>query len=93
MKLVDYKSILTYHHGNVRELLMKRDFDLARKILLIVEADDNAVGDVLINLSIDGYSKKQISYHVALLHEAKFLEASSVFTMEEGEIWQPLALT
>jgi len=50
---------------------MKRDMDLIRKILLKVEddCDDNT------SLEIDGYSKKDVNYHIYLLNEAGLIEA------------------
>src|SRR4051812_3987573 len=45
-------------------LPMKRDMDLARRILLEVEADPKAVGQVPLQLDIEGRDPQEISYHV-----------------------------
>jgi len=50
---------------------MKRDMDLARKILLEVEKNSDAYAPV--ELSIAGYSEDDVAYHVALLVEAGLL--------------------
>ena len=54
---------------------MKRDLDLARKILLAIEEDEKATGRGLVSIRIEDCSEEQISYHVKLLHEAGLIEA------------------
>ena len=55
---------------------MKRDFDLARTILLAIEANEEATGHSWITLGkINGYSQEQVSYHVRLLNQAELIEA------------------
>ncbi|MDD1724025.1 MAG: DUF2513 domain-containing protein [Methanospirillum sp.] len=53
---------------------MKRDLDLAREIVLKLEADDT--GSPISHITIDGYSKKEINYHIYLLQREGFIEAS-----------------
>ena len=70
---------------------MMLDRDLAREILLAVEAnDDDPTG--WIKLEIEGYSPVQVSYHVQLLDEAGYLEAHDLTTNDRYE-WQPRRLT
>lgn len=45
---------------------MKRDIDLIREILLRIEADESLE-------AVDGYSSKQVGYHVSLLDGAGLL--------------------
>jgi repressor of nif and glnA expression len=59
---------------------MKRDMDLARKILKLIEddADPNNFTDLdLEPLEGQGYNHEQIAYHVRLLHEAELVDAKS----------------
>lgn len=54
--------------------IMKRDLDLARDIVLKIEADDN--GTPINQINVDGYSKITINYHIYLLQREGFIEAS-----------------
>lgn len=65
---------------------MKRDMDLVREILLKVEEIpfDGAFHDI----AVDGRSPNEVSYHVMLLHEGRFIEA-----MDLGVCWKPMRLT
>ncbi|MCX6030809.1 MAG: DUF2513 domain-containing protein [Chloroflexi bacterium] len=68
---------------------MKRDMDLIRNILLMMEESSDPEYP---NIQIDGYSSETISYHLMLLDEAgliKALDASSASGME----WMPQRLT
>lgn len=72
---------------------MKRDFDLARTILLAIEAYEEATGHSWITLGkINGYSQKQVSYHVELLHEAGLIEAVNLSSLN-SYCWEPKKLT
>jgi predicted transcriptional regulator len=53
---------------------MKRDFQLIRKLLLEIECQSNGLNHVKLT-DIKNYSKEQIQYHLALLHEAKLIVA------------------
>jgi Hypothetical protein (DUF2513) len=55
------------------EVLLKRDMDLVRKILLAIEAhpDERLLTEPLIS----GSSAKVVNYHLRLLYEAGFVEA------------------
>ena len=59
---------------------MKRDMDLARKILFEIEACEDPLGPTD-DLKIDGYSDQVVSYHVKILAEAGLLEAEDVSEM------------
>jgi hypothetical protein len=70
---------------------MKRDMDLARKILLAVEEKDDYV--IPIVPDIDGYDKKQIYYHIQLLDQAGLVESKSSSTYDKGTSWYVKSLT
>lgn len=63
---------------------MKRDMDLARKILFAVETDNTDLGG-WVKIDIPGYDKQAISYHVMLLDEAGLIEGQNVSTFGELE--------
>lgn len=70
---------------------MKRDLDLAREILTQIEDhlyDPN--GSFVVK--IDGRSMEEVSYHLMLLAEAGYIEASSLPTTD-GTIWKARRLT
>lgn len=54
---------------------MKRDMDLVRKILLVLE-DNPEPHDWIFDLAIDGYSDKETTYHVQIMAQAGLIEAS-----------------
>jgi hypothetical protein len=70
---------------------MKRDMDLARKILLAVEEKEDYV--IPIVPDIDGYDKKQIYYHIQLLYQAGLVECKSFSSLAEGTQWSVKSLT
>jgi DNA-binding transcriptional ArsR family regulator len=72
---------------------MRLDKDLVREILLAVEANDDDPRGWIV-LQVEGYSQSHVSYHVQLLHEAGYLEAQDLTTLDEdGYEWQPKRLT
>ena len=72
---------------------MKRDMELARKILFALEACDNAWGPCD-DMEIAGYSQQEVAYHVKLLCQADLIEAEDVSSMgPEGFSWIPSGLT
>ena len=90
---IAYESILSHHHNRINYSFMKRDFDLARTILLAIEANEDATGHSWIILGkINGYSQEQVSYHVKLLDEAGLIEAIDLST-NTGFSWEPKKLT
>jgi hypothetical protein len=71
---------------------MKRDMDLARRILLDLEESPDADGAGGMGIEIEGRTEQEISYHVALLHEAGLLHA--IDGSADDEIcWMPVRLT
>ena len=50
---------------------MKRNLDLVRDILLFVESKSETVD--FFSVQVDGYSAREINYHVYLLMEQKFI--------------------
>jgi hypothetical protein len=69
---------------------MKRDMDLIRAILIEVEKlpFDGSFHDI----SVQGYSEEEITYHVLLAHEAGLIEAMDLSSMD-GVCWKPKRLT
>lgn len=79
---------------------MKRNEDLLREILFLVEKHPFDDGDDWINIWTDihehknkqassRYTNKEISYHVMLLHEAGFIKAVEI----NKDVWMPIRLT
>ena len=71
---------------------MKRDLDLARKILLTLEENEEATGHSFVRVHVKGYPLEQISYHVKLLNSAGLIEAVDISTLNSFQ-WQPRSLT
>ena len=69
---------------------MKRDMDLVREILLKLE--DLPYDGQLHNITVDGRTNEEISYHVMLLEEAGLIAAMSL-TSHDGICWKPTRLT
>jgi hypothetical protein len=61
---------------------MKRDLDLIRLLLLEIEKREEAFSSE--DLTVNGYDSKQISYHIGLLRDAKFLDVSSEKQLPNG---------
>ena len=74
---------------------MKRDMDLARSILFVIEASkDDPRGWVEDLGTFGGHSDTEVSYHVKLLYEAGFIEADDLSTAGEGNFrWLAKQLT
>ncbi|WP_456293247.1 DUF2513 domain-containing protein [Pseudomonas sp. AK106] len=70
---------------------MKLDKDLVREILLAIEASTKTP-DSWIDLAIEGHSEDEVSYHVMLLHEARFIEAQDLCSMSDFD-WRPKRMT
>lgn len=70
---------------------MKRDMDVARRILFAIEADEG-IPIAAVNLDLDGVSPVQLSYHVQLLDEAGLIQATN-FTSSTGYAWKAHRLT
>lgn len=73
---------------------MKRDMDLVRAILLLVESSDT---DLMASVSIEplkeqGYLEPQIFHHIKLLNEAGLVEAKDSSSYN-GAYWEVKALT
>jgi hypothetical protein len=56
---------------------MKRDMDLVRKILLEVETLPYNKGEWS-SIEIEGYSNKEISYHIKIMTQAGLLDANNL---------------
>ena len=67
-----------------------RNMDLLRQILLEVEMQAFQRG--YYELSIEGYTEEQISYHVQLARDAGLIEAIDLSDMD-GTCWRPTRLT
>jgi hypothetical protein len=68
---------------------MKRDMDLIRDILLVVEKQDHGG---LIKVEIEGHSPHDINYHMVLLRDAGLVEAAVMQSQDELYV-QPIRLT
>lgn len=53
---------------------MRRDWDLARRILLAMEAQETARGELHPD-QVQGYDAEIVSYHIRLLRDAGLIEA------------------
>jgi hypothetical protein len=62
--------------NNGREKMMKRDFELVRKLLLFFEEKDNP--DFIKVPPIAGYDELTIKYHLVLLYDAGLLRCEPV---------------
>jgi len=81
--------IMRYNGGRVSA--MKFDKDLARDILLTLEADES---DPLewVEIEIPGHSHQETVYHIQLLAEAGFIEARDLSSSLIYD-WKPSRLT
>ena len=80
----------------IEEPIVKRDLDLARNILRTLEDYKGFKMSRQFHLvrrfHIEGHSDEEVSYHVALLHDAGLIEAFDRSTMGRSE-WRPERLT
>jgi DNA-binding transcriptional ArsR family regulator len=68
--------------------------DLARQILIELEESPAAIGDMSLNLEIEGRTPAEITYHVMLLNQAGLITAKSERSLDEdGYGWYPKGLT
>lgn len=68
---------------------MKRDWELCRKILILTEEmpEEQHRLDVFASSELEGFTERQIGYHVHLLHEAGMIEV-----MDAGILNKPFLL-
>ena len=60
---------------------MKRDMELIRKILLVIE--DQYIDVALYNIEVEGYDFEAIAYHCKILHDAGLIsDYDGVFTFD-----------
>jgi hypothetical protein len=72
---------------------MKRDMDLARRILFAIENCDDPWGPQG-SLEIEGHSDRMTAYHIKILAQAGLIEAQDVSEMgEDGFQWWAGSLT
>jgi predicted transcriptional regulator len=69
---------------------MKRDMELVRQILIAIE--EQSAETSRSRLSIEGYSKEVINYHIMLLKEAGLIEARGTHGTSTTS-WTPTRLT
>jgi hypothetical protein len=69
---------------------MKRDIDLSREILFEMEKQDGS--ERSIKVVVEGHTEEEINYHLRLLKDAGFIEASVLGT-RFGAIVTPTRLT
>lgn len=70
---------------------MHRDMDLVRSILLELEGHSHV--STWMDLTIEGYSQDEISYHVKILSQAGLIEATPMANPPLDPIWIPISLT
>jgi hypothetical protein len=70
---------------------MKRDMDLAREILLAVEA--LGPNDTLDQVGLPHRNSTEVGYHIGLLHEAGLLNAIDARTLGNSHAWLAQSLT
>jgi hypothetical protein len=70
---------------------MKRDMDLVRQILFVLEERQPDQNDV--DIEIEGYSTSEIDYHLLLLIDANLIKAIYQQNLGDDFIWQDLRLT
>ena len=75
----------------VRLKKMKRDFDLIRRILFIIEASEQDPIE-WVEINIEGKSPTEIAYHIWLLVDAGLIEGTDC-SSGEGLDWKAQALT
>lgn len=71
---------------------MKRDMDLARSILLELEEHPH-VSTWKSDLTVEGHSPDEVSYHVKILSQAGLIEATTMANPPHDSIWIPISLT
>lgn len=71
---------------------MKRDMDLARSILVALEATDSPFDGGPLQLDIPDCAPDVLSYHVMLLHQAGLIHAFD-FSPDGFSDWRPAYLT
>lgn len=70
---------------------MKRDMDLIRKLLVVIE--ENCVPGVPTPISVEGYSEDQIDYHIDLLKETGMIDGSFFVQAQSREFFWNCSLT
>ncbi|MDE2989239.1 MAG: DUF2513 domain-containing protein [Chloroflexota bacterium] len=73
---------------------MKRDLDLARRILQAVESSEADPRGWIDLDFVDEYPKNVVAYHVVLLADDGLIEAQDLMTLgDDGYVWMPKRLT
>lgn len=73
---------------------MKRDMDLARSILLAVEADDSPFGLDGLETAIEGADEATVGYHIDLLIDAGLVVGDEVSGFgDKGQVFCSVRLT
>lgn len=70
---------------------MKRDLELARKVLLEVEKQ-TYTGELL-DIVVDGYTPEEVAYHILLLSDGEYLVADYIGGVDAVPLWLPSRLT
>jgi len=71
---------------------MKRDMDLVRKLLFLIEEQGNDRNDWIEHVSIDGYTDEQINHHIWLLANGGFIECIDL-SADDDTCYRPRCLT
>lgn len=71
---------------------MRRDMELVRHLLLLIEDQGNDLNDWFQDAIVEGYSKEQVSHHIWLLKDGGYVEAVDHST-SDGTDWAARCLT
>ncbi len=71
---------------------MKRDMDLARKLLLVIE-EAPYKGKSGYSLVADGDTSEEVDYHIMLLNEAGLIQAKGITSLNGKTKWSIERLT
>jgi hypothetical protein len=72
---------------------MKRDMDLVRTLLRMIEEDEGARGSADLKLDVEGRTAAQVSYHVMLMGEAVLIVAERHANLQFGPTYRARRLT
>ncbi len=72
---------------------MKRDENLIRKILLIMNGSGGELTDLKERLHVIDYTYEQVGYHCYLLQNAGLIEGIELKEFGYGQMWIPISLT
>ncbi len=87
LRLISYLE----EQGLARNAFMRRDMELVRKIMLVLEASDRRLDSSTIRIT--GHAAECITEHLRLLDEAGLIEGIRAYSVEHSLKWIELRLT